>query len=214
MENTQVAQKVGVTIAVESVDASTFWVVRMAINGQPSFLEGVEEGGAARALSAAIEKVAASLTTPSSLIADLESLPEGVQEAIATHTGPHKMVWVRASTLPENPRKSIEHANQAVQARLAECISKAREAANEKPQEIAAKEPEKQYSKVEFDEEGRPIIQESTGKVTGKPMFKVRGFDMPWCGTPEDAIDVYGRLKKAIETGYFKSVDVAKKPKP
>lgn len=46
-------------------------------------------------------------------------------------------------------------------------------------------------------------LQQTSGKVTGRPMFKVRGFEMPWAGTEQEAVGLHSRLKAAFENGYY-----------
>lgn len=41
------------------------------------------------------------------------------------------------------------------------------------------------------------------GPLSGKPLFKVKDFEMPYQGSEEDAISLYQRLKHAYETGYY-----------
>lgn len=42
-----------------------------------------------------------------------------------------------------------------------------------------------------------------SGPLSGKPMFKVSGFEMPYQGTEEEAVRVYLRLNQAYSSGYF-----------
>lgn len=53
-------------------------------------------------------------------------------------------------------------------------------------------------------------LQYQTGKVTGKPMYRVVGFEMPWAGTEQAAVELYQRLTAAYGNGYF--AGSAKKP--
>ena len=46
-------------------------------------------------------------------------------------------------------------------------------------------------------------IEHRLGPVTGKHMYKVAGFEMPYAGSEEAAVQLYQRLKHAFETGYF-----------
>jgi hypothetical protein len=46
-------------------------------------------------------------------------------------------------------------------------------------------------------------IEHRIGPVTGQHMYKVVGFEMPYEGSPERAVDLYKRLKHAFESGYF-----------
>lgn len=46
-------------------------------------------------------------------------------------------------------------------------------------------------------------LEESSGRLSGKPLFRVRAFNMPWQGSPEAAVRVYSALHKANESGYF-----------
>ncbi|GBG14272.1 glycosyl transferase family 2 [Novimethylophilus kurashikiensis] len=46
-------------------------------------------------------------------------------------------------------------------------------------------------------------IKQVYGKLTGKTLYTVEGFEMPLQGTPEAAVRVYTTLKQAYETGYF-----------
>jgi hypothetical protein len=46
-------------------------------------------------------------------------------------------------------------------------------------------------------------LEHKFGAVTGKPMWRVVGFNMPYDGSPEGAVKLYERLKHAYETGYF-----------
>lgn len=46
-------------------------------------------------------------------------------------------------------------------------------------------------------------LQQSCGKVTGRPMFKVIGFEMPWAGSEQEAVELHSRLKSAFENGYY-----------
>lgn len=46
-------------------------------------------------------------------------------------------------------------------------------------------------------------LQMMNGPISGKPMYKVSGFEMPFMGSEEEAVRVYQRLKHAYETGYF-----------
>ncbi|KVP17210.1 hypothetical protein WJ84_02710 [Burkholderia ubonensis] len=48
-------------------------------------------------------------------------------------------------------------------------------------------------------------IQHKIGPVTGKHMYKVAGFEMPYEGSEEAAVKLYQRLKQAYESGYFVS---------
>lgn len=41
------------------------------------------------------------------------------------------------------------------------------------------------------------------GKITGQPMYKVVGFNMPFMGSAESAYQVYQRLSTAYQTGFF-----------
>lgn len=54
-------------------------------------------------------------------------------------------------------------------------------------------------------------IQSSNGAISGKPQYRVAGFEMPWVSTPEIAVGVYERLKKANESGYFAASGVRRK---
>jgi hypothetical protein len=42
-----------------------------------------------------------------------------------------------------------------------------------------------------------------SGKITGQPMYKVVGFNMPYMGSAESAYQVYQRLSTAYQTGFF-----------
>lgn len=46
-------------------------------------------------------------------------------------------------------------------------------------------------------------LQMQSGPLSGKPMYKVAGFEMPFMGSEEEAVRVFQRLKHAYETGYF-----------
>lgn len=46
-------------------------------------------------------------------------------------------------------------------------------------------------------------VEHRLGPVTGKHMYKIAGFEMPYEGTAEGAVKLYQRLKQAYETGYF-----------
>lgn len=41
------------------------------------------------------------------------------------------------------------------------------------------------------------------GPITGKPMYKVVGFNMPFMGSEESAVQVYQRLSAAYQNGFF-----------
>lgn len=56
-------------------------------------------------------------------------------------------------------------------------------------------------------------IKQTFGSITRKPMYSVAGFEMPYCGSPQDAVRVYTSLKQAYENGYFNGT-TAKKPVP
>ncbi|WP_157657814.1 hypothetical protein [Burkholderia ubonensis] len=53
-------------------------------------------------------------------------------------------------------------------------------------------------------------IEHRLGPVTGKHMYKVAGFEMPYAGSEEAAVQLYQRLKHAYETGYFNSTGTRK----
>jgi hypothetical protein len=42
------------------------------------------------------------------------------------------------------------------------------------------------------------IIETTHGKITGKELFRVRGVEMGWQGSPDEARDVAGRILKAF----------------
>lgn len=46
-------------------------------------------------------------------------------------------------------------------------------------------------------------LQQCTGAATGNTLYKIRGFEMPWSTSPRVAVELYERLKKAYESGYF-----------
>lgn len=46
-------------------------------------------------------------------------------------------------------------------------------------------------------------LEYRAGPVTGKPMYRVQGFNMPYMGTEQAAVQVYDRLKSAYEKGFF-----------
>lgn len=194
-ENTAV--KIGVSIALQKEGATVFWSARLFSAGQETFLDGQLDGDENAAATSAMSVVAKSLNQPSILIMDSEAASEDINEAIKGCAGVHKIAWIKASGLPESSRKSVLHANQTTADRVALRV-KALQDQTEK--DAATKSPT-----------GEPEIEMGYGKATGKEMFRVRGFEMPWCGSPEDALSVYGRLKHAYETGYY---HCAAKPRP
>jgi hypothetical protein len=46
-------------------------------------------------------------------------------------------------------------------------------------------------------------IECRSGKITGQPMYKVVGFNMPFMGSEEAAFQVYQRLNTAYQNGFF-----------
>lgn len=44
-----------------------------------------------------------------------------------------------------------------------------------------------------------------TGPVSGKQLFKVKGFEMPWQGSVASAYALYTRLLHAQESGYYRA---------
>jgi len=48
-------------------------------------------------------------------------------------------------------------------------------------------------------------LEHKFGAVTGKPMWKVAGFNMPYEGSPEGAVKLHNVLRTAYENGYFVS---------
>lgn len=52
----------------------------------------------------------------------------------------------------------------------------------------------------------QPVVLESAGEVTGKPMYQVRG-DPHWHSTPAIALRVHNVLKKAEAEGFTKRKD-------
>lgn len=54
------------------------------------------------------------------------------------------------------------------------------------------------------------VITQTYGKITGQPLFKVDGFEMPLMSSPAEALRVYSSLKQAYESGYFNGSTVKK----
>lgn len=48
------------------------------------------------------------------------------------------------------------------------------------------------------------------GAITGQPMYRVVGFNMPFMGTEEGAVQVYQRLNTAYRNGFFTPADHSK----
>jgi len=46
-------------------------------------------------------------------------------------------------------------------------------------------------------------IEHRPGPITGRPMFKVSGFEMPFQSSEEIAVQVFQRLKAAYTNGFF-----------
>lgn len=46
-------------------------------------------------------------------------------------------------------------------------------------------------------------LEYRAGPITGKPMYKVVGFNMPFMGSEQSAVEVYQRLSAAYQTGFF-----------
>jgi len=46
-------------------------------------------------------------------------------------------------------------------------------------------------------------IECRAGKITGQPIYKVVGFNMPFMGSEEAAVQVYQRLNTAYQNGFF-----------
>lgn len=53
--------------------------------------------------------------------------------------------------------------------------------------------------------EGAELVT-TTGKLTGTPLYKVSGFEMPWASSEREAIRVYDTLRHAYANGYFGGV--------
>lgn len=58
--------------------------------------------------------------------------------------------------------------------------------------------------------EARPMVipegvtlEHRIGPLTGQPLYRVAGFEMPWTSSEAQAVEVYGRLKEAYDSGYF-----------
>lgn len=47
------------------------------------------------------------------------------------------------------------------------------------------------------------ILERRTGPVSGQPLYRVEGFEMPYQSSEEAAVQVYLRLKAAYANGYF-----------
>jgi hypothetical protein len=62
---------------------------------------------------------------------------------------------------------------------------------------VPAPEPQPFVVPEGIDLEYRP------GPITGKPMYRVVGFNMPFMGSEETAVQVYQRLKTAYQSGFF-----------
>jgi len=46
-------------------------------------------------------------------------------------------------------------------------------------------------------------LEYRAGPVTGKPMYRVAGFNMPYMGSEEAAVQVFQRLSTAYQNGFF-----------
>lgn len=46
-------------------------------------------------------------------------------------------------------------------------------------------------------------LEYRSGPITGKPMYKVVGFNMPFMGSEEAAVQVYQRLSTAYQNNFF-----------
>ena len=46
-------------------------------------------------------------------------------------------------------------------------------------------------------------LEYRAGPITGKPMYKVVGFNMPFMGSEQSAVEVYQRLSTAYQNGFF-----------
>jgi hypothetical protein len=46
-------------------------------------------------------------------------------------------------------------------------------------------------------------LEHKFGAVTGKPMWRVVNFNMPYAGSPEEAVRLYRTLDTAYRDGYF-----------
>jgi hypothetical protein len=46
-------------------------------------------------------------------------------------------------------------------------------------------------------------LEHKFGAVTGKPMWRVANFNMPYAGSPEEAVLLYRTLDAAYRNGYF-----------
>jgi len=46
-------------------------------------------------------------------------------------------------------------------------------------------------------------LEHKFGAVTGKPMWRVVNFNMPYAGSPEEAVKLYRNLHQAFTSGYF-----------
>lgn len=46
-------------------------------------------------------------------------------------------------------------------------------------------------------------LEYRAGAITGKPMYRVVGFNMPFMGSEEAAVQVFQRLNSAYQNGFF-----------
>ena len=46
-------------------------------------------------------------------------------------------------------------------------------------------------------------VEYRAGPITGKPMYKVVGFEMPYMGSEQAAVEVYQRLTAAFQSRLF-----------
>lgn len=46
-------------------------------------------------------------------------------------------------------------------------------------------------------------VEYRAGPITGRPMYKVAGFNMPYMGSEQSAVEVYQRLMAAYSSSFF-----------
>lgn len=58
-------------------------------------------------------------------------------------------------------------------------------------------------------------LQETNGKITGIQLYKVanQSYYECWSTSPEEAIDIYLRVKKSVDKGYYSQNDNKSKKK-
>lgn len=221
-------QKIGVSIAIVGISENeSAWSVRLFQNGQASYLEGLTGNDLAVTAQEIAAAITGQLDQPTTLVLDFDGMANELKTAFIDGTPGHGLLWIKHSEIPASAAASIDGANKATHQHAENFAKKILHArANAAAQSLIderqtgaiqdGKKEEVAPADVDVAEKasGEPEIQVGTGKVTGKAMYKVRGFEMPWCGSEKDAWSVHDRLKKAYESGYYTKTSEPKKARP